>query len=238
MWGVPLLAGTPKYVHVLSSLAVGSRTEGGFRRHATPFPDLDVEAIRGLPITSLARTMADFARVMPFSSAVAAIDWAIRPSTQKAPKPFTTKDAILSIADQLEIVRGRRKIERAVAFADGQSGSPGESLSRVQLKLLGFPRPELQTEFRDHSGLIGFVDFWWPDFNLIGEFDGVSKYIRHEFTHGLSAAEVVIAEKNRENRLRARGPNVSRWDWPTVHLPHILRSQLIAAGLPSSRRSR
>jgi hypothetical protein len=182
--------------------------------------------------------MVDFATVMPFSSAVAAIDWAIRASTPDAPKPTTTKEEILSMADRLGVVRGRRKIERAVEFADGLSGSPGESFSRVLLNQLGFPSPELQVPFHDHRGLIGLVDFWWPKFNLVGEFDGVAKYVRHEFTNGKSAAEVVIAEKNRENRLRALGPDVGRWDWATLRVPPKLLAQLLAAGLPSSRRLR
>ena len=238
LWGAPLLAGAPTFVHVLSTKSTGSRTEGGFRRHATAHPEVDITELQGLRVTALARTMAEFAQIMPFSSAVAAIDWAIRPSTVRKPKPSTTKEEILAAAARLEIIRGHRKIQRAVEFSDGLSGSPGESLSRVQLLTLGFPRPELQKEFRDQLGLIGFVDFWWPEFNVIGEFDGVGKYIRHEFTDGKTTAEVVIAEKNRENRLRAVGPGVTRWDWPTLHSPGRLLEQLVSAGLPSSRRSR
>ncbi len=109
-------------------------------------------------------------------------------------------------------------------------------MSRVLIMELGFPVPELQQEFRDRRGLIGFADFWWPRANLIGEFDGVAKYVRDEFTRGQSVADMVIREKNRENRLRALGHGVVRWDWETASNPARLREQLRAAGLPSIRR--
>jgi hypothetical protein len=101
---------------------------------------------------------------------------------------------------------------------------------------LGFPIPELQVDFSDRRGFIGTVDFWWPDQQLIGEFDGVAKYIRLEYTSGRSAAEVVVDEKNRENRLRARGPRVTRWDWSIAKSPALLLEHLTGAGLSSSRR--
>jgi hypothetical protein len=102
---------------------------------------------------------------------------------------------------------------------------------------LGVPRPELQVTFRDRRGFIGIVDFWWREHNLIGEFDGVAKYVRHEFRQGRSIEQVFIDEKNRENRLRATGAGVTRWDWPIASSPERLLDALTVAGLPTSRRS-
>lgn len=95
----------------------------------------------------------------------------------------------------------------------------------------GFPRPRLQHPFYDAQGLIGFVDFWWPELGIIGEFDGQGKYLRDEFTHGRSQAEVIADEKRRENRLRALGHIVVRWEWADLIHPERLREKLIAAGL-------
>jgi hypothetical protein len=235
MWGVPLLR-IPRLVDVLSTPSVGTRTENGFRRHSTTCGELDVVSRDGVSVTSLPRTLAEYCVGMPFPDAVVALDWAIRLSSARDPKPFATKDDIRLAADRLHFSRGRNNLDRALAFADGRSGSPGESLSRALMLELGFPIPELQVDFSDRRGFIGTVDFWWPDQQLIGEFDGVAKYIRLEYTSGRSAAEVVVDEKNRENRLRARGPRVTRWDWSIAKSPALLLEHLTGAGLSSSRR--
>ncbi|MDQ1564196.1 MAG: hypothetical protein QOI14_1147 [Actinomycetota bacterium] len=235
MWGVPLLA-IPRLVDVLSTPSVGTRTENGFRRHSTTRGELDVASRDGVSVTSLPRTLAEYCAGMPFPDSVVALDWAIRRSTALDPKPFATKEDIRLAADLLHIHRDRRKLDRALAFADGLSGSLGESLSRALMLELGFPIPELQVDFSDHGGFIGTVDFWWPDQNLIGEFDGVAKYVRLEYTSGRSPAEVVVDEKNRENRLRATGPRVTRWDWSIAKSPALLFEHLTSAGLSSSRR--
>jgi hypothetical protein len=235
LWGVPLLT-IPRLVDVLSTPSVGTRTENGFRRHSTTCGDLEVVCRDGVSVTSFPRTLAEYCAGMPFRASVVALDWAIRPSSARDPKPFATKEDIRLAADLLHINRNRHKLDRALAFADGLSGSPGESLSRALMLELGFPIPELQVDFSDHRGFIGTVDFWWPDQHLIGEFDGVAKYIRPEYTGGRSAAEVVVDEKNRENRLRATGPRVTRWDWSIAKSPALLLEHLTSVGLSSSRR--
>ncbi len=70
----------------------------------------------------------------------------------------------------------RARAERALDLADGRSGSPGRVVARVALDEVGAPTPVLQHEFRDDSGTIGFVDFWFPDQGVVLEFDGRVKY--------------------------------------------------------------
>ena len=101
------------------------------------------------------------------------------------------------------------------------------------MHVLGVPPPVLQHPFHDNVGLIGYVDFWWPAFNLIGEFDGHGKYLREELLAGQTTAEAVIAEKKREGRLRRCGPRVTRWDWATARSTPKFRRHLVDAGLPA-----
>lgn len=228
LWGAPIIGPLPGLVHVLATPEAGTRTEHGFRKHATR-ARYDLERRGELRMTSLPRTLADVAVDAPFLTAVGILDWAL------AAHPIERSD-ILAVLDRLEVTRGRRRAERAIAFADARAGSPGETLSRVRIHEAGFPEPVLQHPISDADGPVGIVDFWWPDHGLVGEFDGVAKYIREEFTHGRDPAEVVMAEKRREDRIRATGPRVARWDWSIAWPPYRLYSHLLAAGLPSMLR--
>jgi hypothetical protein len=229
LYGAPLIGPMPNLVHVLATTAAGTRTEHGYRKHATEHMEHGLEVRGELRMTSLPRMLAEVASDSAFVTAVGVLDWAF---AQKAVGP----DDVLDALDGFGIRRGRRRAERAIAFADARSGSPGESLSRVRMREAGLPAPELQVPFADHRGRIGVVDFWWPDYELIGEFDGVSKYVREEFTGGRDAADIVIAEKLREDRLRALGPAVARWGWAVAWAPFALQAQLRDRGLPSRRR--
>ncbi len=101
-------------------------------------------------------------------------------------------------------VRGTRQAARALPLLDGSRKTPLESWSFALFVTWGLPLPLMQRELRDEDGLIGRVDFSWPQARLVGEADGRLKY---------DAREAVYAEKRREDRLRARGYVVIRWGW-------------------------
>lgn len=227
--GAPIIGPLPGLVHVLASLSAGTRSEHGYRKHATPFLTAGLDIRGELRMTSLTRTLAEVAADSPFLTAVGMLDWAF------AQHPIS-KDDVLGALDDFDIRRGRRRAERAIAFADARAGSPGESLSRVRIQEAGIPAPVLQVPFGDQAGKIGVVDFWWPEYQLIGEFDGVAKYVRGEFTGGRDVADVVIAEKRREDRLRALGPVVARWGWSLAWGELGLQALLRTYGLPVRRR--
>lgn len=95
-----------------------------------------------------------------------------------------------------------RQLRVVVRLVRTGSNSVGESLSRHLMFRCGLPEPELQFEVYDAYGnLIGRTDFAWPDFGLLGEFDGLSKYGRLR-RPGETAEEAVVREKNREDLLR------------------------------------
>jgi hypothetical protein len=193
--------------------------------------------MNGVRVTSLRRTLLELALTASFQSAVVAFDWAVASPQAGRPKPTVSAQDVDSCARDLKITRGLTRVIRVADFAEGLSGSPGESLSRAAMHELGFPAPVLQQRFDDHLGLIGFTDFWWPDYNLIGEFDGLTKYTREQFTRGTSMDRIVFAEKRREDRLRALGPAVTRWLWAEAMAPRMLFTQLRDAGLPTRRRA-
>ena len=52
----------------------------------------------------------------------------------------------------------------------------------------------------------------------------------------MTTAQIVIAEKVREDRIRATGPGFARWEWDYPANPQRLYQLLHEAGLPSWRR--
>lgn len=225
LWGAPRIRKHDGLVHQRVSLTTGSRTESGIRKHAVGDVDLHLAEVEGITVTDIDRTVLDLAATEPFAAAVAVADWALR--------VHTTKDRLLTTLEEWDPARGRTRIERVVDFADGAAQGPGESVSRVQMFESGLTMPVLQRPFEDHRGPIGFVDFYWPDFNLIGEFDGFVKYKKPEFMKGRTDSEVLTDEKEREDRLRATDehPGVTRWIWTTLSPVGQLAAQLRRAGV-------
>ena len=97
--------------------------------------------------------------------------------------------------------------------------------------LAGVSKPELQAAHRDAHGLIGYSDFHWPEYGVVGEFDGWAKYSRGEYLAGRSPEDVLKAEKIREDRLRATGLTLVRWMWPEAKDGAELLLKLHNAGI-------
>lgn len=209
--GLPVWSGAVAQVH-LTRTRTGQVGGGRTRRHVALHAGcLDVGStadVDGHCVTSLARTVIDLARTRPFEQAVAAADKALA-----AGLPPATLDAELEQAGGYPGVNRARKV---VSFADARSESAGESVSRVRLALVDVPVPTLQYEVAGADGnLVGRTDFAWPEAGTLGEFDGRCKYGRL-LRPGQDPAEVVYAEKLREDLLRDLGWQVVRWTWAEI----------------------
>ncbi len=152
--GLELLMPDWSALHVTRAQAHGARVEAGVRHHAAELPDDHVEDLGRVQVTSLARTAVDIARNSPLPAAVAAVDSVLRAGVARA--------EVLEVMLHCAQWPGARDASRAVAFGDGRAANPGESLSRFRVAELGFPAPELQVPVSDDDGLIGYVDFAWP----------------------------------------------------------------------------
>lgn len=249
--GIPIIGARPDAVHLASSTGSAPRNERGVVWHRDRLPDEDLIEYGGFVLTSPERTVFDLARTRGFTSAVTGIDAALAGRYEPAPVRFdgdrfidwepdviaaVDRAALARRIDEAAGARGIRSARHAIEFADPRSASPGESLSRAQIHLLGFPQPELQVPFERREGGLDVTDFLWPDFAIAGEFDGFVKYHRDEYLDGMAPEDVVWLEKERERRLRRdHGLEVSRWVWDVARTPHLLRSELVAAGLPVVR---
>lgn len=188
---------------------------------------LDVPAstswIDGLEVTDLPRTVVDVARTSRFAEGVMVADAAIE-------REVLRDDLLAELPPAGH--RGVRRARDVIAFADGRSGSPLESLSRVSILEAGLPAPDLQYVFTDAEGRMP-VDFWWPSYGVVGEFDGKVKYLDERYRNGRTMEQVLLDEKWREARLRRqRGVRaVARWDAATAASPARLGRLLRTYGI-------
>ncbi len=212
LFGLPVWGLSLRRVHVTRDRTSGGRVGRDVHLHSAGLDPDEITVVDGIPVTTPARAVLDVARSAAFEPAVAVADAALARPRRDLPPLATPAD----LASALE--RGTRRpgtpaARRVVAFADGRSGSVGESRSRVAIEAAGLPTPVLQWKVFSASGMfIGRVDFAWPAFRTVAEFDGVAKYGRL-LRPGQDAGEAAHDEKRREDALRAEDLRMVRWSW-------------------------
>ncbi|WP_433683771.1 hypothetical protein [Nocardia sp. CA-119907] len=216
IWSLPLTR-----VHMTRNRASGARIGPRIVVHATSTEPDEVVQVGDFRVTTMARTVIDLARTVPFEQAVVIGDAALRFER-------TTRS---ELAQQLSRSAGRPgcpAARRVVEFLDGRAESPGESRSRAALRAFGFPAPELQPTIVDAEGaFVARVDFLFPTLGVVGEFDGMVKYRSN--TPSGTPESAVIAEKIREDALRALGWIVIRWIWRDLDTTDRWRTRLTRA---------
>ena len=215
-------------LHVTRPSGEGSRTEAGVVHHTGELPGRHVlrRGAGEMPVTTIARTAVDVGLTIDrFECMLAALDSALRMGA--------TRDEIADVLDLCRGWPGARMLSGAVALADGRADNPGESWSRAILIRAGLPPDDLQTPIYDSEGQIGFVDFHWK--GVVGEFDGKKKYKVPEGADADTAAQVLWAEKRREDRLRA-DHEVARWGVRELHRPALLVARVQQAFVRARRR--
>jgi hypothetical protein len=150
----------------------------------------------GLPVTSVARTVADLARTSPFMDGVVVADSALHAGK-------TTDAELAGVLAACRSWPGIDRARRVVAFSDHRSESVLESCARVTFDERGLPPPELQVDIGD-DGFIGRVDFCWLEHLTIAEADGMLKY-----ANPARAA----AQLQRDQLLREAGYKVVHFTW-------------------------
>jgi hypothetical protein len=188
----------------------------------------DSTVVDGVTVTSLAATAVDVAlREHPWRSIVV-LDAVLRRGV--------AKDALVAELALRPTARARVRARELVEHADARADSPGESITRWGAHVLSAPAPDLQHAFPNEWGGAERVDFWFPESGTVLEFDGAVKYTDPGLRGRRSAAETVVIEKRREDRLRARAEveAFARVCWtdamPGGQLPRILSDSGVPLG--------
>ena len=192
---------------------------------------IPTSVIDGVLVTSLEETIVDCMLAFAFGEALAVADAALR---------------CLRI-EREELVRLVRRIGarrpgvagalRVAAWADGLSESGGESMARAVMIEHGFVLPRLQAVVGNPTvrGESWRCDYLWEladGTTVAGELDGLEKYENPDMTKGLSAVQVMSAERIRESRLTAYVDRVMRFTFADVVNEGRLVALLERFGIP------
>jgi hypothetical protein len=194
--GIDILGPWPTHVDVSVLRSSGGRSTGLQRRRTRVSADVEVMEWGHHFVTTPVQTVIDLAASLSFVHGVVVADQALW--ARRAGGPLVAPALLTECASSYP-GRGALRARRVAGFASGESDSVRESQSRVILEQLGFPMPELQHEFALPSGRRARSDFFWREFDHVGEFDGVGKYLDPALLNGRTPAQALIEEKDRED---------------------------------------
>ncbi|WJR35418.1 DUF559 domain-containing protein [Mycobacteroides immunogenum] len=123
--------------------------------------------VRGMPVTTPARTIFDIGRRVRLDRAVELTDVLLG---------LCTPDSVMCVAEQHRGVRGLRQLERVLALADAGAESVQETRLRLCLVEGGLPEPETQIELLGPEGRTIRLDMGWREQRVAAEFDGAQHW--------------------------------------------------------------
>lgn len=202
--------------------------KSGFVRRTLYVPDTPTTKSGGVQVTSLARTLFDCARLLPFELALPLADSAI-------------KDAGFDIASLTQFpISGldeAKKVDAIVTHADPHSDNGAESRVRAVIEEGGYMPPRLQYPFPNPNNpdFPLRVDFAWilsERSIIVGEYDGMAKY-------GSTWTEVnthVSRQCERDDHLRQCGvTKIVHFNFDDLIHRERLYRKLDEAGVPRIR---
>jgi predicted transcriptional regulator of viral defense system len=168
--------------------------------HIADLPPDQVTSRGGVLVTTVARTVVDLARTLPFADGVVVTDSALHAG--KAAR--NDLSAVLAACARWP---GARRAERVALFSDHRAESALESVARVAFDEHGLPAPKLGAWVGDDGTIVARADFFWPGHRTVAEADGAVKY---------ASAQRAIGQPGRDARLRGGGFEVVHFTWHEI----------------------
>lgn len=191
--------------------------------------DASYVVVDGVKVTPLPRTVFDCARWMEFPDALAVVDSLLRQGRM-------TREGL---RDSFLRERGRHA-DRAFRVADnatGRTDNGGESYAYGVILEEGFAKPMVQAAMPclNENGNPDRVDFLWTTGDgrrIVAELDGRIKYRDESMYRNGSLPDTVIAEKEREERVRMVVDGFVRFSFGEAYRRVPLIRKLEWAGVP------
>ena len=228
VWGLNDTYLMHTYVHIAATNHTYTRNRMYYRFHY--IQPLHIAQHNGLLTTTLAQTVFDCARTLPFPQALAICDAALR--------IYGCTSELQRFIEDLGQRWGKARAQFVIKYADARSENGGESICRAWIITWGYEIPEMQQWITDVvTGQRRRVDFLWklPDgSSIVLEFDGRQKYTDPAMTGDGDAINSILNEKRRESNLQLNGRIlfVRTWYDEVVNRPEALRFKLNLAGVP------
>jgi hypothetical protein len=167
-------------------LYANRRPPSGIRSWSDRHHSDEVMTVRGVVVTTPARTAFDIACRFPVEEAVASID-ALARATRLEPADVDT------VAERYRGRRGARAARAALALVDAGAESPQETRVRLLLIRAGFPPPETQIAVFDEWGqLVAELDMGWRDLMVGVDYEGVHhRRSRHQVDKDIRRHEAI-----------------------------------------------
>jgi len=126
--------------------------------------------VRGVPVTTAARTAFDLGRRRGLTTAVIRLD-ALMHATNVKPTE------VVSIADRHRGARGTMPLREALNLANAGAESPQETRTRLVLTSAGLRPQRTQIEVFDGFGrFVHRIDMGWDDWRVGVEYDGIQHW--------------------------------------------------------------
>jgi hypothetical protein len=139
---------------------------GGIVIHRERLRDDEICVVRGMPVTTPARTAFDLGRRDRLETAIIQVD-SLANATGLKPED------VERVAESHHGARGMVQLRRVVELMDGGAESPQETRTRLLLIAAGYPKPQTQIRVVDEHGcFVGRLDMGWEDWKVGIEYDG------------------------------------------------------------------
>ena len=224
--GLDLLGGPPRgavCVTVPPGARAGSYRRGNVIRHSAALPKAHITKLFGVTATTAARTAVDIARSGTFMAGVVTAESALH-------QRWTSKTELGRVLADCDGWPGIGNATKVVDFASSLAESVLESCARVVFHERGLPPPEQQVGIFGQGGSsIARVDFFWREYEVVAEADGLLKY--QDSAHA-------IAELKRDRLLREQGLDVIHFTWQELFREPERVVRRILAAFERARRLR
>jgi hypothetical protein len=126
--------------------------------------------VRGVPVTTAARTAFDLGRRRGLTTAVIRLDALMQATNVKLTE-------VVSIANRHCGARGTVHLREALSLADAGAESPQETRTRLVLTSAGLRPQRTQIEvFDGFGGFVHRIDMGWDDWRVGVEYDGIQHW--------------------------------------------------------------